>query len=137
MEYTEYVCGFLFSNDEEHVAVIEKKKPDWQAGFHNGIGGKIERGEDAYQAMIREFDEEAGIYTEHWNQFATVSGRGWKVTFFRAKSNDVFHCRSLTEETVKVVRVADIVTMKVIPNLKWLIPMALDPNHDLCDAETK
>lgn len=58
------VCGFMFDKrTQELVALIRKKRPDWQAGKVNGVGGKIERGEKAHAAMVREFQEETGVKT--------------------------------------------------------------------------
>ncbi len=36
-----YVVGFMFTEDEKQVVLIEKKRPEWQAGKLNGVGGKI------------------------------------------------------------------------------------------------
>ncbi len=57
-------CGlrrFLFSEDRRRVVLINKKRPEWQAGLQNGIGGKVLEGEIYLQAMIREFKEETGF----------------------------------------------------------------------------
>jgi 8-oxo-dGTP diphosphatase len=40
-----YACGFLFSLDRTRVLLIRKRRPAWQAGRLNGVGGKIEPGE--------------------------------------------------------------------------------------------
>lgn len=132
----EYVCGFLFSEDESKVALIVKQKPAWQAGRMNGIGGKLEVGETHFEAMSREFLEETGvsIFPEQWNKFANVEGKDWVVFFMRAMSDKVYECRTMETEEIVVVNVYEIGTLNVIPNLKWLIPMALDPNHDMCMA---
>jgi 8-oxo-dGTP diphosphatase len=41
----EYVVGLAFSMDNEDIALIKKKRPAWQRGKYNGIGGKVERNE--------------------------------------------------------------------------------------------
>ena len=48
--FTEYVVGLLFSPDRNTVVLINKTKPDWQAGKLNGVGGKIEEGESPLNA---------------------------------------------------------------------------------------
>ncbi len=60
----DYVAGFYFSECGERVALIRKLKPEWQRGWLNGIGGKVEPGESPLSAMVREFEEEAGARIE-------------------------------------------------------------------------
>lgn len=81
----EYVAGFLFRQKGNgifqcegiiEVALIRKIKPEWQNGLLNGIGGKIEPGEYPLGAMIREFQEEAGLYILDWQHFATMNCGG-------------------------------------------------------------
>ncbi len=71
--FADYVVGYAFSPDGKEVALIEKLRPDWQAGKYNGIGGKVEPGERRCQAMSREFGEEAGVYisADRWLHFRT------------------------------------------------------------------
>lgn len=63
----EYVLGFAFYKDK--VILIKKNRPEFQKDKLNGIGGKIEKNEDAIGAMVREFKEETGITTSirNWN----------------------------------------------------------------------
>lgn len=60
---TEYVLGFAFTKDLKQVALIRKKRPEWQAGKLNGIGGKVNINEVPLLAMVREFQEEACLNT--------------------------------------------------------------------------
>lgn len=55
-----YCVGFAYYLD--HVVLIKKKRPDFQAGLFNGIGGSLEFGESHLQAMVREFREETGTW---------------------------------------------------------------------------
>lgn len=80
----EYACGFLFSEDRSRVLLIRKRRPAWQAGKLNGVGGKIEPGETPLQAMRREFREEAGVDIADWQQVLRLSGPDWVGHFFRA-----------------------------------------------------
>ena len=59
-----YVVGIVYN--KENVLLISKKRPTWQAGMLNGIGGKIEPGENPLQAMIRECKEECNLDIENW-----------------------------------------------------------------------
>ena len=56
-----YTVGFIFNKDLSKVLLIHKTKPEWQAGRINGIGGKVEDGEEYVDCMVREAEEETGI----------------------------------------------------------------------------
>lgn len=56
-----YVVAFVFNETLNRVWLIRKNKPEWQKGCLNGIGGKIEEGETAEEAMHRELLEESGV----------------------------------------------------------------------------
>jgi len=127
----QYACGFLFSIDRSHVLLIRKRRPAWQAGRLNGIGGKVEPGETFAQAMQREFREEAFLDLSDWQpalqlsgQDDTVSSRTWSATFFRA-FGDLHRARATTDEMLEIHRV-DALPLEVIPNLRWIIPLLLD-----------
>lgn len=127
-----YVLGFLFSQDKRHVALILKKRPEWQAGCLNGIGGKIEKDETPLQAMIREFKEEADYICTEWREFANMKNSQFIVHCFVGYSDEKQQLTSLTDEIVMKVLVNDVYTnqYKTIPNLKWLIAMALDDGFE-------
>lgn len=123
----QYVAGFLFSEDSAHVVLIEKNKPDWQKGKMNGVGGKIEEGETPEQAMRREFFEEAGLDVPSWQLFCKLNWRGGCVHFFRA-IGDVNRAYTVTDEVIRRIPLEHLAIFKIIPNLLWLIPMAMDKN---------
>lgn len=129
-EMTRAVCGFYFSNDLQQVVLIHKKRPEWQAGLFNGVGGKVEEGEFAHEAMHREFFEETGVSVEDWEPYCVhIDERHrFEVTYFRAFGPSVAEVKSVTDEEVSHFPIGAIFTMPVIHNLTWLIPMALDPN---------
>lgn len=127
-----YVVGFLFSPNRGQVALIRKNKPKWQAGLLNGIGGKIEPGESAPQAMEREFEEETSVKVVNWRWFATIRGEGFKLTCFTADASAAqFNgLQSITDELIEVVPFTYANDHRdCIPNLRWLIPMALDKDR--------
>lgn len=125
-----YVVGFLFSPTAEYVALIEKQRPLWQAGRLNGIGGKIELGESALKAMRREFRDEAGADIETWRLFATMTWRGELIHFFVARAPEDIELQSLTDERVAWYRTEYVVSdARTLPNLRWLIPLALDADE--------
>jgi 8-oxo-dGTP diphosphatase len=134
MTETHYVCGFLFSSERSQVVLIEKNRPDFQAGRLNGVGGKVEPGETRVSAMVREFEEETGIKTEHrdWTEFCYLYDGPVAVTFFKARSPAWVDVRTTTDERVVRADPADLPD-NVLPNLRWLIPMAM--NSSVVDAE--
>jgi 8-oxo-dGTP diphosphatase len=138
-----YVCGFLFTHDRRHVALIHKLKPDWQRGKFNGIGGKLEVGETISEAMGREFFEETGLFIQrfHWERFLTMKfvAKDEVVHFFKATlvSGEV-HLESKTDELVgwyKVNEGGQVLNLPTLPNLAWVIPMALSGNKGLIELE--
>lgn len=121
-----YCLGFLFSRSLDWVLLIEKKRPKWQAGKFNGVGGKIEPNETKQEAMIREFQEEAGLKITDWTAFARMSGPDWTVDCFCAKSDLFDRAKSKTDEEIVFIQLPIRPEYAVIPNLQWLIPMALE-----------
>jgi 8-oxo-dGTP diphosphatase len=126
-----YACGFLFSPDRRRVLLIRKRRPAWQAGKLNGLGGKIEPGETPIEAMRREFREEAGVDIPEWQEVLQLSGSddagsgvSWRGHFFRA-FGDIDAPRPVTDEHLERHEVATL-PADVIPNLRWMIPLMLD-----------
>jgi len=122
-----YVVGFLFRNNGTEVALVRKLKPEWQRGRLNGIGGKIEPNEDSRAAMVREFAEETGATVDDWRAFAWLRGHGWEVDMY--VSHAPAEVRTVEEEEIAWFPVAEIPFLPTIPNLRWLIPMALDKDR--------
>lgn len=130
----DYVVGFLFRNFVEgrgftSVVLIEKNTPDWQRGKLNGVGGKIEAGELADDAMIREFREEAGVEIRTWDKFCVLTHGEHTIHFFKSFATvQAAYIQSQTDERVAWYILDDLPNLPVLPNLRWLIPMALDPD---------
>ena len=96
----EYVCGFLFSPDRRRVLLIRKRRPAWQAGKLNGVGGKVEPGETVGEALRREFREEAGLDVADWRRGVVLTGPDWRGHFFRA-FGDIDAARAMTDEPLE------------------------------------
>lgn len=136
----DYVAGFLFDESHLQVALIEKTKPDWQKGKLNAIGGKIEAGELPDNAMRREFLEETGLDISNWKRFCVLRGESdvnWRVHFYYA-IGDLSKIRQMETEKPFIAGVDAVgrVYDQVIPNLRWLIPMAENfaNNRENCSA---
>lgn len=125
---TEYVVGFAFDSSRKFVVLIEKKHPKWQAGLFNGVGGHVEIAENAAKAMSREFKEETGVDISQnaWQPYATLVGVDYKVRVFRTFTDRVHEIKTMTDEWVSLQPVNQLGILPVIPNLLYLIPLALD-----------
>ncbi len=123
-----YVVGFIFDFERKKVLLINKLKPEWQAGKLNGIGGKVEENEAYTTAMVREFEEETGMdVPEHlWREFCVTMAWDGCVNFFTATVNFNSEIGLCSPEAEKIEWVnSDNLPENVIDNLRWLIPMAL------------
>lgn len=137
----EYVLGFLFDTTKKSVLLIRKAVPEWQKGLLNGPGGKIEPNETADEAVRREVCEETGIDTQRWEFFGTIEGGDWRVSCYRAfvrfGDYSIKAVNITTEGHREQVEIWDIDDLnrplagRTIPNLKWLIPLALDSDRIL------
>lgn len=122
-----YVAGFLLSPKLDRVVLVLKNRPSWQAGLLNAVGGKVEEGENAVEAMRREFREEAGIDVENWVHDSVLEGDNFQVDFFSAQG-DVDSVRSLTDEPIITISVADALLLghSAMRNIRLLLSIALD-----------
>ena len=128
-----YVAGFLIDRENCRIAMVRKNRPDWMAGKLNAIGGKIEPFELPLDAMVREFGEETGYWTtrDQWHLFALLDGGWGMVYFYRAEAAlepDVL--QTMEDEQIEIFGWDDIPWDSCMPNLSWLIPLALY-THDL------
>lgn len=121
----EYVVGFALDN-YGRVALIRKNRPEWQAGLLNGIGGHVEPGEDPDAAMVREFEEETGSLVGGWELFLVMDFPGARIHFYRTMIGTAVMdgLRTATDETVCKLDARDLGQVGVIPNLRWLVPLA-------------
>lgn len=129
-----YCLGLSFTADKSEIAIIRKRKPDWQANKLNALGGEVEDGEAPLDAMVREFDEEAGIQTgtDEWKLFGSLSGSDFAVHVFKRFNDDVRqldpHGRVARGEVVALRRVESLVSneQELVRPLKDLIEAAIE-----------
>lgn len=120
-----YTLGFL--RYKNHVLLIRKNKPDWQRGFLNGLGGRIEDSETIEESFIREVQEEAGIQLD-FNEIeraGTLRGPEWFVYLFRGETIKIYDAiTNSTEGRVLIKSISELDAWKTeaLPNLGWIIP---------------
>lgn len=124
----EYAVGFLHNDTD--VAMIRKNRPEWQDGFLNGIGGKLEEGENAHDAMVRECKEEAGRFVGPWEHFLTLEGTRARVYCFAVydgKDEHIYKLETQEDEPIEIWNMLDLngcrEDSETVPNLEWIIPL--------------
>lgn len=132
---TQYVCGFAF-DPLGQVVLIQKKRPAWQAGKLNGVGGHVEPGEAPASAMAREFFEETGVSTLAvcWEPFLelTTESTGAVCTFFvfnqQIRDDRGFDLREVVSKTDEPVLFNSpdhlIFHHETVANVPWLLVLA-------------
>ena len=71
--------GYVFSPDRQRVLLVRRdsRPDDIHYGYYNGLGGKLEPGEDVVSGMRREIREEAGIECTTVSFAGTISWPGF------------------------------------------------------------
>lgn len=128
---TPMVVGFAFSCGD--VLLVNKRKPAWQAGKLNGVGGKIEKDESAISAMVREFEEETGqcISAGFWKYVAVLIHSDCSLFVYTVNLDSIFDVRDICKfqketdagEPLSWVSMTGLYEHRTIENLKWLIPL--------------
>lgn len=134
-----YVLAFMINATKNQILLIKKKRPAFQAGKMNGIGGKIEGDETPVDAIIREVEEETGLKTTEyeWANFGEMRlPDGGKVHLFKTFRDDLENALSMTDEEVVVMDIDyNFLKPLVMPNLIWLIDVAMD--NTLCSLSVE
>lgn len=126
-----YVLGFM-TDGNGNIAFIIKNKPEWQKGFKNGIGGKIEEGETSLEAMIREFQEETSVLTTkgEWANYAKMTNSKFEIDVFLGIIDEERFDQIMTNTDEVVVKHSINYTLdfpeEFIDNIPWLLMMIMD-----------
>lgn len=141
----EYALGFWFLSAKSNgmVTLIQKVKPEWQAGKLNGVGGLVEEGENPLEAMQREFKEETGVETalDDWKCFGSMKFNKCVVYLFTGVATPAHGIpTTTTAEKVRTIPLRFVPNSEeVIPNIRFLTPLALqvalDPDGLNLNAE--
>lgn len=106
----EVAAGILIDADYR-VLIAERPAGKSYAGYWEFPGGKIEAGETASEALVREFQEELDIDTsgEHWLLFYQ-GGRGEEVyiQFFYAQTHALYRPRSVEGQCFRWAKINEL-----------------------------
>lgn len=130
-----YCMGFMFTEDKRQVLLVEKQHgPKFLHGKWNGIGGKLEEGETARQALIREFTEEVPWQPQSvWDFFCNMTikqNEDARVVCFQSVTTSpvIASFGPMTNDVGELVLWCSVDDFEIMPwNLRWLLPMAAYP----------
>ena len=111
------------------------------AGKINGVGGKIEEGEDPFACIVREVEEETGLVTsqDQWIYLGAMGSDVWRMDVFTlVYHGNISDAKSADKERVEWFDVRAL-PPNIISNLSWLVPLALDRirNREFQDFSVK
>lgn len=136
-----YVLGFLVNMNlpQPEVVLCQKLKgPPKNIGKWNGVGGKVEAGEQAFEAMCRECKEETGLatYPSDWRCFGRLFGYNAEIHLFICDTELVSLAKQQPGESepIKLVLMSEMYEIECVPNLTWMLPLALDANKISADV---
>lgn len=128
--------GFVLSPDRQHVLMVHRiaRSSDEQLGMWNGLGGKVEPGEDVWSGMAREIREEAGIEVTSMQLRGTVSWPG-----FHSDGGDVFGmifvidgfegepATANDEGPLEWQKISEISELNMFAGDRFFVPLVFDP----------
>lgn len=131
-----YTLGILFDSNLNEVLLIEKQRPEWQKGFYNFPGGKVETDETSKECIIREFKEETNLDVTDWLYIGRIiNSKNYYVDVFASIHNGKEEVQQMTDEKPEWIWFVNIpLPNNTISNLTWLVPFAknifLQGNND-------
>lgn len=123
-----YTVGFIFNSTLSKVLLMRKQRPEWQKGKYNGVGGKIEPGEESRICMRREVAEETGLQTTEndWVYVGEIKSESYNVDIYaliyRGRLDDA---STITDEKVHWFEINNLPN-RAIHNLHWVVLLSLD-----------
>ena len=138
MPYTPTLAtlGYVFSSDGRRVLMIHRnaRPEDAHFGKYNGLGGKLESGEDVVAGLRREIREEAGIECEairlagtiSWPGFGT-SGDDWFGFIFRVEQFSGTPLPGNAEGALEWVEIERVSALPLWEGDRFFLPLVFDP----------
>lgn len=145
MPYTPILAtlGYVFSPDGRRVLLIHRtaRANDAHLGKYNGLGGKLERDEDAAAGMRREIREEAGIECEELRLAGTVSwpgfgpkGEDWFAFIFRITRWTGTPRAESPEGRLEWVETDRVLGLPLWEGDRYFLPLVFDREHPVFHA---
>ena len=137
MPYTPILgtLAYVFSPDGGAVLLVHRtaRPSDAHLGKYNGLGGKLEAGEDIVTGVRREVREEAGLECDALHLAGTVSwpgfgaaGEDWFGFLFRVTAFTGTPPASNAEGTLHWVALADVPGLPMWEGDRHFLPAVLD-----------
>ena len=127
--------AYIFSEDRRRVLMIHRnaRPDDPHLGKYNGLGGKLEPGEDVIAGLRREIHEEAGISCDHIDLAGTISwpgfgksGEDWFGFLFRVLKFSGTPRTSNPEGALEWVEVERIHSLPLWEGDRYFLPLVFD-----------
>jgi 8-oxo-dGTP diphosphatase len=127
--------GYVFSPDRSRVLMIHRnaRPGDFHFGKYNGLGGKLESGEDVVSGLYREIREEAGITCESGDLAGTISwpgfgkqGEDWFGFIFRIFQFTGTPFTSNPEGTLEWIEANQVSSLPLWEGDKFFLPLIFD-----------
>lgn len=122
-----YVLGFRYC-ESDGVLLIQKNRPEWQAGLWNGLGGKINDGERPIDAMVREFNEESGLSTteDEWREVVLLAGDNHWAMYVFVSVGAISGYRTECDEGVLMAYRRGDLPSSIEQTADWLLRLCFD-----------
>jgi len=127
--------GYILSPDGAKTLLVHrnKRQTDQHLGKFNGLGGKMEPGEDIYTCLVREIEEEANIKCEdvilrgtiNWTGFGP-NGEDWFGFIYLIKSFSGIPKSTNEEGDLIWVPVEDIMDLPMWEGDRFFLPLVFD-----------
>jgi 8-oxo-dGTP diphosphatase len=137
MPYTPILAtlAYVFSPDGSRVLLIHRnaRPDDAHYGKYNGLGGKLDRGEDVVAGLRREVREEAGIECDEFHLAGTVSwpgfgkrGEDWFGFIFRVTRFSGTPLATNPEGALEWVEVGKVASLPLWEGDRHFLPLVFD-----------
>ena len=127
--------GYIISADRRSTLLVHRNRraDDQHLGKYNGLGGKMEPGEDIYHCLVREIYEEAGIVCEksvlrgtiNWTGFGP-HGEDWFGFIFRVDAFSGVPKSSNEEGELLWVDIDKVDTLPMWEGDRHFLPLVFD-----------